>query len=279
MVAGADSIDDLDGLRHGGLSCLSGGMRAGRRADKLHRSSARVAVGAEVRIGGRDGFRSRTSIRRWWSTSCAVRSSFRRAHSCRTRRAVPPIGSVRRFADGWGRSTSRPGPGRPRRRRSVRRPRRRPGLPDQYRAGEVGGRWAGTQALPSGRGCCGCRTERDSNGMAQYNRLKQGDASVRPRATTRNLTIRSAATCSPPEPSAPAWACRGAKHIPGVSGWRVQHARTRHRTRLVRPEPQRRLHPAARSGSERLDARTRPRDAGCARGDDAGGRVVRRAGR
>lgn len=61
--------------------------------------------------------------------------------------------------------------------------------------------------------------ERDSGGTTQYNRLKQGDASVRPWATTRNLTIRSAATCSPPSPRAPAWACtRRPSTSPGCPG-------------------------------------------------------------
>jgi hypothetical protein len=49
MVAGADSIDDLDVLRHGGLSRLSGGVRAVQAAD--HR--ARAALVSSRRRGRR----------------------------------------------------------------------------------------------------------------------------------------------------------------------------------------------------------------------------------
>ena len=60
MVAGADSIDDMDLLRHGGMARLFGGVGAPRRSGRSYRPSPSAMSGS-----------STASPRRWRPSSAA----------------------------------------------------------------------------------------------------------------------------------------------------------------------------------------------------------------
>ncbi|MEY9992036.1 hypothetical protein ABIE67_004068 [Streptomyces sp. V4I8] len=212
MVAGADSIDALDVLRHGGLSCLSGGMRVGRRADGLRRPSARVAAGAEVvsadgtvseagRVSG-DGGRLRPPYSRTSGGHTLTYATGRTGLINIALEKVVAAGLEDERCPAGGAAAAA---GRTRQRRH-----------DAVQPVEAGRRFG----PPSGND----PKLDDPFGRYVLTTIVKG--------TSMGLY-------------------EAAKHIPAVSGRRVQHARTRHRTRLVRPEARRRPHPAARRGSER----------------------------